>query len=284
VLSGINFGSATVVIEANNVTIKDCSFSDTTSFWAINDTASGATVENCTFTGSKSPTEKNIWISSSQDITIEDNSFLNSPEDAIAIQQGLVTGNYFSGEGYNTGAHGDAIYVPETTGPITITDNFLDETLNAGATGLSNTTMRITDEFGNTNDVTVTGNYMIGAGFNFEVVAPNANYTVSNVSITNNDVGFAWYSPYMGGTTSLATVSGLNVVDFTNPTDSTNALAAYVAAGVPTATNSGAGATGSGPITELGNGVVLASLGAAGSSETNFVGGYGQQICLAVRA
>jgi hypothetical protein len=137
VLSGINFGSATVVIEANNVTIKDCSFSDTTSFWAIDDNASGATVENCTFTGSKSPTEKNIWISSYQNITIEDNSFLNSPEDAIAIQQGVVTGNYFSGEGWNTAAHGDAIYVPDTVGPVSITDNFIDDTLNAGQTGYS---------------------------------------------------------------------------------------------------------------------------------------------------
>ena len=65
-------------------------------------------------------------------ITIEDNTFLNSPADAIAIQQGVVTGNYFSGEGYVTGAHGDAIYVPDTTGPITITNNFIDETPNAG--------------------------------------------------------------------------------------------------------------------------------------------------------
>src|ERR1700734_1758503 len=166
VLSGINFGSATVLIEANNVTIKDCSFSDTTSFWAIDDIASGATVENCTFTGSKSPTEKNIWISSYQNITIEDNSFINSPEDAIAIQQGLVTGNYFSGEGWSTAAHGDAIYVPATTGPVT-----------------------------------VTGNYLIGAGFSFETaLTSNPSNTISNVSVTNNYLGFAWYGQYFPGT------------------------------------------------------------------------------------
>ena len=35
VLSGINFGSATVIIQANNVTIKDCTFTGTSSFWAI---------------------------------------------------------------------------------------------------------------------------------------------------------------------------------------------------------------------------------------------------------
>ena len=66
-------------------------------------------MENCTFTGSKSPTENNVWITSTLGITIKDNSFLNSPADAIAIQQGVVTGNYFSGEGYATGAHADAI-------------------------------------------------------------------------------------------------------------------------------------------------------------------------------
>lgn len=121
VLSGINFGDATVVINANNVTVKDCTFTGTTGFWAVTQVAgvSGATVENCTFTGSKSPTEKNVWISSVLGITIQDNTFLNSPADSIAIQQGVVTGNYMSGEGYSTGAHGDAIYVPDTTGPIT---------------------------------------------------------------------------------------------------------------------------------------------------------------------
>jgi hypothetical protein len=267
VLSGINFGSATVMIQANNVTVKYCTFTGTTGFWAINQsTASGATVENCTFTGSKSPTEKNVWITSALGITIEDNTFLNSPADSIALQQGVVTGNYFSGEGYATGAHADAIYVPDTTGPITISNNFIDETQNAGATGISNTTMRITDEFGNTNGVNVTGNYMIGAGFNFELAAPNANYTISNVSFANNYDGFAGFAQYFPGTDSMATVTGIATVDFTNPVASTQALAAYVAAGPPTAivisgTPGGAGETGTVPTTLLGNGYISAQLG-----------------------
>ena len=193
VLSGINFGSATVFLEANNVTIKDCTFSDTTGFWGVSQPSgvSGATVENCTFTGSKSPTEKNdVWISSVLDITVEDNTFLNSPSDTVAIQQGVVTGNYMSGEGYATRAHGDAIYVPDTTGPVTISDNFIDETPNAGAQGYSNSDLRITTEYGNVSDVTVSGNYLIGAGFEFEAGTPGSSNTMSNVSITNNDVGF----------------------------------------------------------------------------------------------
>jgi hypothetical protein len=283
VLSGINFGGATVVINANNVTIKDSTFTDTTSYWGLvqNASASGATVENCTFSGSKSPTENNVWISSVFAITIEDNNFLNSPTDSIAFQQGVVTGNYFSGEGWMTGAHGDAIYMPDSTGPATITNNFIEETENAGQTGSSNTDIRLTDEFGSLNNVTVSGNYLIGAGYGFEVVNPNSAYTVSKVSVTNNDVGFNWLGPDLGGTTSLATVTGITDVDFTNPTYSTTALGAYVAAGVPTAnvvsgTSGGGGATGSAPTTVLGNGYSGAYLG-AGSGETNFVGGYGMQ-------
>src|SRR3984957_5988171 len=286
VLSGINFGSATVFLEANNVTIKDYTFSDTTGFWGVSQPSgvSGATIENCTFTGSKSPTEKNdVWISSVLGITIEDNTFLNSPSDTIAIQQGVVTGNYMSGEGWATAAHGDAIYVPDTTGPVTITDNFIEETLNAGQTGYSNTPLRITDEGGNNTDgVTVSGNYLIGAGFNFELAAPNTNYTISNVSVTNNDLGFAWYGQYFPGTENMATVSANTTVDFSTPTYSANALTAYVAAGLPTANvwsvNGGSqGPGGPGPITTIGDGVVSQHLG-AGATETNFVGGYGQQL------
>ena len=98
VLSGINFGSATVVIDANNVTIKDSTFTGTTSYWAVDQTpgVSGATVENSTFKGTKSPTETNVWIASTKTITIKDNSFLDSPTDAIDIRSGVVSGNYFS--------------------------------------------------------------------------------------------------------------------------------------------------------------------------------------------
>ena len=280
VLSGINFGSATVVINANNVTIEDCSFSGTSSFWAIsqNNGISGATVENCTFTGSKSPTERNVWIASQLGITIEDNSFINCPEDSIAIQQGVVTGNYFSGEGWSTAAHGDTIYVPDTTGPVTITDNFIDDTLNAGQTGYSNTTLRITDEGGTNNDgVTVTGNYLIGAGFNFETaLTSNASNTISNVSVTNNYLGFAWYGQYYPGTE--ATISGNTEVDFSNPAASTLALANYVppTANVVSAISASIAATGSAPTTMLGNGLASIYL-SPGTGETNFVGGYGRQ-------
>ncbi len=287
VLRGINFGDATVYLEADNVTVEDCTFNGTLRQWA-----QGAIVKNNTFTGVQSPAGPwGGFIGSNPHITIENNTFLRAPGDAIDILGipywesitggGLITGNYFSGAGYEPGAHADAIYVTDSSEPIAITDNLIDGTWSNDAPANSNSDIRITNEVGSVSNVTVSGNYLLGGGFTFEVWSSNTNYTISNISITNNDVGFDWYGQYYPGTPTLATVSGITTVDFSNPTDSTNALAAYVAAGVPTpivisGTPGGAGETGTVPTTLL-DGYAGAYLGAAGSGETNFVGGYGFQ-------
>ena len=77
--------------------------------------------------------------------------------------------------------------------------------------------------------------------------------------------------------------TGNTIVDFTNPTPSIQAQAAYQAAGVPTAGvisatagNVWAIASGSKPMTIFGNGIVGEDL-QAGAGETNFVGGAGTQ-------
>ena len=160
VLSGINFGSATLAIEANNVTVQDCTFTATTSFWTVDQTPgySGATIEDCTFQGSGSPTENNVWINATQSITIKDNSFLNSPGDAIDIEGGVVTGNYFSGAGFLPGAHADAIQILAATGPTTITDNFIDGAWNPSAPANANSDIRIVTEGSNISNVNISGN------------------------------------------------------------------------------------------------------------------------------
>jgi hypothetical protein len=286
VLSGINFGTATVLINANNVTIKDSTFTGTTSFWAVFQSAaySGATVENSTFQGTKSPSEGNVWIASTLPITIEDNNFLDSPTDAIGIHSGVVTGNYFSGAAYSPGAHADAIYVTDSNGPTTITDNFIDGTQNADAPGQPNSDLRLTAELGNLNDVTASGNYLLGGGYTVGVGGGTAGsaYQATNVSVVNNYIGFGAYGPYSVGTDTYVSAGANTIVDFTNPTYSTQALTAYEDAGLPTAavvsaTSAAAVATtGSAATTVLGNGFG-AHLG-AGTGETNFVGGFGSQL------
>ena len=237
------------------------------------------------------------FIGSNPHITIKDNTFLRAPGDAIDIGGlpywesltggGLITGNYFSGAGYEPLAHADAIWVTASTQPILITDNLIDGTWSNDAPANANSDIRLTAEVGTLSNVTVTGNYLLGAGFAFEVGlgnGANPNSTISNISITNNDVGFDWFGQYYPGTDSMATVSGITTVDFSNPADSTNALAAYVAAGLPTAkvvsgtATVAATASGSAPTTLLGNGFAAAGMGAAGTGETNFVGGHGTQL------
>jgi hypothetical protein len=283
VLSGINFGSATLLVGANNVTIKECTFTGSTGYFTIEQTGnfSGATVENCTFTGTKSPTEDNIWIASIQgSMTIEDNSFFNSPTDAVDIHAGVVTGNYFSGTGYLPGAHADAIYVSSSTG-TTITDNFIDGTTNADAATQANSDMRLTNEAGDLADLSVSGNFLLGGNYTIEAGSTNTTYTVSNVSIANNYIGFSTYSAFYPPTAGVSE-TGTTIVDFTNPALSIQAQAAYQAAGASadavsgTTSTVGAQTSASTPTTIFGNSIVGEHLFAA-TGETNFVGGFGEQ-------
>ena len=132
--------------------------------------------------------------------------------------------------------------------------------------------------------MTVSGNYLLGGGYTVAVGGGSAatGYTTTNVSIANNYIGFGAYGAYFPGTASYATLTRNAIVDFTNPTYSTQALTGYQAAGLPTAnfvsaTSAGSfAATGSAATTVLGNGFIGAHLG-AGTGETNFVGGFGAQ-------
>jgi Peptidase M10 serralysin C terminal len=278
VLSGINFGTASVNIDANNVTIKDCTFTGTTGYWGIYQTAnySGATIENCTFQGSGAPTEVNDWISSIQNITIEDNSFLTSPTDAIDFEGGTVTGNYFGSAGYMPGAHADAISMAVSTCPTIISDNFIDGTYTADAPANANSDIRLSDQFGNLSNVTVTGNFLLGAGETVEV-GPDSDDTISNISITNNYLGFWKFNDFYGDSQDYATIADNTVVGYPNPIYSTQALAAYVKAGLPSntiaATTAGQTLTSmaSEPTTLLGNNLAKVLVGS--TNETNFVGG-----------
>jgi hypothetical protein len=283
VLSGINFGSATLTIDANNVTVKDCTFTATSSFWAVYQAPgySGATIENSTFQGSGLPTETNAWIVAVQPITIENNTFLNSPTDAIDFEGGVVTGNYFSGAGFGTGAHADAIQILTASGPTTITDNFIDGTWNPSATANANSEIRIVSQGSNISNVNISGNFLLGGAYAVEIGPDtHTSYTFSNVSVTNNYIGFSVFGPYYGNIQASASVQGNTLLSYSNPTSSAKALAAYkktamLPANVIAATTAGQvlTSTASAPTTLLGNGLATTFVGS--TNETNFVSGYG---------
>ena len=106
------------------------------------------------------------------------------------MHAGVVSGNYFSGAGYLPGAHADAIWVPSSTG-TTITNNLIDGTINADSPANVNSDLRITNEAGNTSNVTISGNYLLGGGYTVEAGSTNTTYTISNVSVMNNYIGYS---------------------------------------------------------------------------------------------
>jgi serralysin len=279
VVSGIDFGNTTLTIEANNVTVVNDTFEPTTQYYSITTGAtSGAVVENCTFTGPKTSSGMESFISSANAITIQNNSFINAPGDAIHINAGTITGNYFSGSGYGVGQHPDGIWVGMTTGPVTITGNFMDETQNSDAPAISNSCVRITTEQGNTSNVTITGNYMLGSNFPIEV-SPGANGVFSNVVVTQNYVGFGVYGDFYSTNVAGATLTGNFVFDFTNTAYSTNAWAAYVPPTLRTLTSTGGSVTNdSTTLSTTVYGAGYSQIHLYGNkSFTNFVGGSARQ-------
>ena len=247
-------------------------------------------MENSTFTGTKSPTENNVWIASVQGaMTIEDNSFLNSPTDAIDMHAGVVTGNYFSGAGYRPGAHADAIWVTNSTGPTTITDNFIDGTPNADSPANANSDIRLTNELGNLSNVTVSGNFLLGGAYTVE--AGGAAHIHSQQCVDHQQLHRVrnlrrLLSHHARGQRDPGTRSSTSPI---RPLRSWRRRPTQ-AAGVPTADviSATAGsvwaiASGSKPTTIFGNGIVGEDL-QAGAGETNFVGGAGNNTSTAVRA
>ena len=261
VLSGINFGTASVAIAANNVTVKDCTFQAGPNGWYCvqqYETVSGAVVQQCTFNGGSAsdPLRLAAFVSSPTKISVLNNRFINAPGDAVDLENGVVSGNYFSGAGYSsTLEHPDMIWVGATTGPVSITNNFIDATYATGATAFNNggvnSAVRITAEQGNTSNVSVTGNVLLGGTY---TVCPGVNPsakdpgTFSNINISNNYVGFGLSGAFGPGAGPATTLRGNVIFDYTNPIYSTTAWAAYTASSVRTAnhissTSDGIGAT-----------------------------------------
>jgi hypothetical protein len=283
VLNGINFGDLPVVVSGTDVTIKDCTFTGGVGWWAVRDDAGASdfTIENCTFQGSESPTEINDWIlGQDPTITIKGNSFLDSPSDAIDFNGGVVTGNYFAAAGYSPGAHADAIWLSDSKGPTTITNNLFDETQTPGTPAGANSALRLTTETGSLSNVTASGNYLFGGSETVQIgPGTNSSFTISNVSITDNVIGFWMYGEYYPNSNKYASFQGNTLVTYSNPASSAQALAAYQKTGImpahviaATAAGQVLTSTASAPTTLVGNNLATTFVGS--TNETNFVSGY----------
>ncbi len=282
-VSGYNFGNATIYVDASNVTIENCSFAATTGWYAVQvNSGTNTTITNCTFDSDASPSKLSAWVMSKSLVTITNNRFIDTPADGLDLfGGGVISGNYFSGSGYTSiGTHPDAIWISDTSTPTTISDNFIDWTTNPNSVFYTNNCIRITSELGNVGNVTVTGNYLIGGSAVIDAGSAGSG-SFSNISITNNYLGFGTYDDWFPAPMSGVTTSNNVIFDYTNPAYSTNAWAAYQAAGLPTpnllvSTNGSTikAQTETGPTTLYGS--PCADL-YGGNNENNFVGGFGRQ-------
>jgi len=282
-VSGYNFGTATVAVEANNVTIENCTFSGTTGWYAVQEYSghTGLTVKNSTFTGGYGTHAAFVstpWTSSN---TITGNWFIAASGDAIDAT-GTIAGNYFEGGGYSS-IHSDAIWVTNSSVPTTISNNLIDWTYNLGAGTVGNA-VRVTTELGSVSNVTVANNFLFGGSYTIDAGNKvTSGYTYSNIKIAGNYVGFGLYGAFYPGAMRGVTASGNVVFDFTNPVYSGQAWAAYLAAGLPTTnlvvsngsptTWAQGAATGSSTVYGAGLPVHISGT----SNLTNFVGGAGAQ-------
>ncbi len=287
VLDGYDLRGVSVVVAANNATIRNCVFDAAAGYYTIRQLpgVGGMVVDHNTFDGGKVDRPLSDFVAAGAGkATITNNIFLNAPSDAVQISNGVVSGNYFSGGGYQTGAHADAIWVGATTGPVDISNNLIDWTANADAKAGPNNAIRITNETGPTNNVLVHNNILLGGNYTVSAVAnpalPNA---FANVSVVDNLIGFGTTGAIYPGAGAAAQTAGNNVFDFTNRAYSDRAWTAYQSAGIrtdhlvvePAAGGTNLAADKAGTTTLYGGGLAEHMYG--GANSTVFVGGFGTQ-------
>src|SRR6266851_9499978 len=237
VLDGYDFRGVMITVNASNVTINNSTFDDATGYWAIREATgyNGLTVDHSTFTGTKVDHVYASFISTALGTaTITNNTFLNAPSDAVQIGGGTISGNYFAGAGYQTGAHADAIDVlTATSAPIDISGNFIDWTANADAKAETNNAIHIVSGPGVISNVSVHDNVLVGGTVTVAAIEATPG-TLSNISIDNNYIGFGKLGAFYSGDAPQVEASGNTIFDFSNLAGDAAAWQAFLAAGIHT--------------------------------------------------
>jgi len=195
VVSGYDFSGTTVVVMGNNVTVQNSKFDAAFGWYALTQFKgfSGLVVDHNTFDGLKIDKEYARFVNSGEGkITITYNEFKNAQTDAVELTHGLVANNYFNGTGYQTGAHADAIWVYKTTGPVVITNNFVDSRQPADAPTVPNNAVQIVNKFGDVHNVTVTKNVLLGGSYTVNV-NDITDYKIDTVVVKDNFISNGLY-------------------------------------------------------------------------------------------
>ncbi|CAO4157324.1 M10 family metallopeptidase C-terminal domain-containing protein [Methylorubrum extorquens] len=203
-LDGYDFRGVSINVQADNVTIKNSTFDAAVGNYAINAMpgTKNLTVDHSTFDGLKlDKIGYNVFVSSRGENTVlTNNAFLDAPTDAVQIQSGTISGNYFAGGAYAKGAHADAIWIGKTIGPVVISGNVIDWRSRADAPTETNEAVRISGELGNVSNVLVKNNILLGGSMTV-MVTDGATQThtagqvgtVTGVKVVENVIDFGKY-------------------------------------------------------------------------------------------
>jgi Ca2+-binding RTX toxin-like protein len=168
-LDGYDFRGVSINVQADDVTIRNSTFDASTGIYAINafPGTKNLTVDYSTFDGLKLDKigYADFITARGENTTLTHNAFLDAPSDGVVIQSGTISGNYFAGGGYATGAHADAIWIGATNAPVVIADNVIDWRVRADAPTATNNAVRIASEMGNISDVLVKNNIILGGSY-----------------------------------------------------------------------------------------------------------------------
>lgn len=200
-LDGFDFRGVSINVQADDFTVKNSLFDASTGIYAINafPGTKNLTVETSTFDGLKldKPSYVDFITSRGENTVVKGNAFLDAPSDAVSIESGTISGNYFAGAAYAKGVHADAIWIGKTTGPVVISENTIDWRSRADAPAETNNPIRITGENGNVSDVTVSKNIILGGSMTVLVSdGPTWTHsasqvgTVTGVRIVDNVIDF----------------------------------------------------------------------------------------------
>lgn len=168
-LSNIDFRGVSVYVQANNVTLTNCTFDASVGSVAVRGMSGYAnlTIDHCSFDGLKLDKSFLPIYAMGTNTVVTNSSFKNAQSDVISIASGRIADNLIDGSGYQTGAHADAISISgfKTNGPIVIENNVIDWRSQSDAKVETNQAIRVTSDVGSISGITVQHNVLLGGSY-----------------------------------------------------------------------------------------------------------------------
>jgi hypothetical protein len=223
VISGLNI-TGTVIVEANNVTIENCSIAN--HGWAVVTIASGVTgavVQDCTLNGlGSAPDGTGNQGIMGQGTFLRNN--ISNVENGITVEGNntVIEGNYIHDLNAGGSPHYDNIQIDGGLSNIKISNNTL---INLHG---STSAVMVDNDFGAISNVSVDSNLLVGGAYTVYSDSNGGSAPITGVSFTNNHIG--------GGQYGDALIRGNNAA-FTGNVDDGVALAAKL----NTSANTGSG-------------------------------------------